>query len=206
MTEANQLKTELFYQIETLGPERSLLPFSEASIDDNIRRLENINPIPQPLRPSNSTALLGDWRLVYAANGTVVTRSMAEIANVFGSAIAVQIWQTLASQDRQITADNQALIELPLLGDYRLSAKGIWQPEPDERTAQVSFNTFSLQPTKFLGLPSSRLPALIIPILELFRNKALWITSYLDEDTRIGRGATGNMFVFKKNGDTQIMR
>lgn len=199
MTEANRLKTELLSQIEALGPERALLPFSEASIDGNIRQLENVNPIPQPLHPSNSTSLLGDWLLVYASNGTVVTRPIAEITNTFGSAIAVKkVWQTLANDGREIAADNQALIELPLLGEYQLNAEGVWQPEADERTAQVTFKAFSLQATKFLGQPSGRLPALTIPVLEFFRNEALWITSYLDKDTRIGRGATGNLFVFRR--------
>ncbi|MEM8672353.1 MAG: hypothetical protein AAGF83_00560 [Cyanobacteria bacterium P01_G01_bin.67] len=29
-----------------------------------------------------------------------------------------------------------------------------------------------------------------------FENEALWITSYLDQDMIIGRGASGNLFVF----------
>ena len=89
MTKTNRLKTELFSQIEALGRERSLLPFSEASIDETIGRLENINPIPQPLHPDNFTSLLGDWQLIYASNGTVVTRPISEMTNTFGSAIAV---------------------------------------------------------------------------------------------------------------------
>ena len=200
MTKTNRLKTELFSQIEALGRERSLLPFSEASIDETIGRLENINPIPQPLHPDSFTSLLGDWQLIYASNGTVVTRPISEMTNTFGSAIAVKkVWQILASKNREITADNQALIELPLLGEYQLSAKGVWQPEPDERTAKVSFNAFSLQATKLLGQPRWSLPELTIPVLEFFRNEALWITSYLDENTRIGRGATGNLFVFRRS-------
>ncbi|MFE1746297.1 PAP/fibrillin family protein [Coleofasciculus sp. H7-2] len=30
------------------------------------------------------------------------------------------------------------------------------------------------------------------------RNEAEWTTSYLDEEIRVGRGATGNLFVFSR--------
>ena len=50
------------------------------------------------------------------------------MTNVLGTAIKVnKIWQSLAIEDGKITADNQALIELPLLGEYKLSAEGIWR-------------------------------------------------------------------------------
>ena len=192
-------KTELFRQIEILGKERSLLPFSEATIDETIRQLESINPIPQPLLPDNFPDLIGDWQLVYASNGTVITRPIAEFTSFLGSGIKVKkIWQSLLVEDKKITADNQALIELHLLGEYKLSAEGVWQPEPDKQTAKVTFDAFTAQATKFLGQPNWTLPELKIPVLDFLRNEALWITSYLDEDTRIGRGATGNLFVFRR--------
>ena len=200
MTQTNQnLKTELFRQIEILGRERSLLPFSEASIDETIRQLENVNPILQPLLPDHFADLIGDWQLIYASNGTVITRPIAEFTNFLGSGIKVKkIWQSLFIDDGKITADNQAAIELTLLGEYKLSAEGVWQPKPDKQTATVTFNAFSVQSTKFLGQPNWTLPELKIPVLEFLRNEALWITSYLDNDTRIGRGATGNLFVFRR--------
>ncbi|MCU0535345.1 MAG: PAP/fibrillin family protein [Hydrococcus sp. Prado102] len=43
------------------------------------------------------------------------------------------------------------------------------------------------------------LPELKIPVLEFLKNEAIWKTSYLDRDMRIGRGATGNLFVFRKS-------
>jgi hypothetical protein len=200
MTQANlDLKTELLNRIEALDRQRSLLPFSEASIDFIIRQLENINPIPRPLLPDNLSNLIGEWLLVYASNGTVITRPIAEITSILGSSILVKkVWQILAIDRQKLTAENKALIELPLLGEYQLSAIGVWQPELDERTAKVTFNAFSGQATKFFGQPSWSLPELKIPVLEFFRNEALWITSYLDEDMRIGRGATGNLFVFQR--------
>ena len=202
-----ELKTKLFSQIEVAGKERlrsahwlrqSLLPFSETSIDETIRQLEDINPISQPLSSNNSDLLIGDWQLIYASNGTVITRPIAEMTNFLGAAIKViKIWQSLAVEDEEIRANNQALIDLPLIGEYQLSAEGVWRAQSDERTAQVKFNAFAAQATKFLGQSDWSLPELKMPVLDFLRNEAKWITSYLDEDTRIGRGGTGNLFVFR---------
>ena len=90
------------------------------------------------------------------------------------------------------------MIELFLLGEYQLGAEGIWKPKPDERTATVTFDVFSLQAMKFLSQSDWTLPELQIPVLDVLKNEAIWITSHLDEDTRIGRGATGNLFVFRR--------
>ena len=200
MTEANQnLKTELFGQIEILGKERSLLPFSEASIDATITQLENVSPILQPLSSEHFADLAGDWQLIYASNGTVITRPIAEITSLLGNAVAIdKIWQSLTIQNEQILANNQALIELPLLGTYRLAAEGIWRSQPDKRSAMVTFDAFTVQATEFFERSDWTLPELKIPVLDFLQNEALWITSYLDEDTRIGRGATGNLFVFRR--------
>ena len=196
---AQDLKIQLFSQIEAIGKERSLLPFAETSIDKTITELEAISPISQPLSPGSLDSLVGDWQLVYASNGTVVTRPIAEITNLLGSGIKVtKIWQSLSSRNGEIKANNQALIELALLGDYQLSAEGIWQAEADKRSAKVTFDAFVLQAIKFFGQPDWSLPELTIPVLDFLKNEALWITSYLDEDTRVGRGATGNLFVFRR--------
>ena len=198
MTQTNRdLKNQLFSQVEILGKEQSLLPFSDTSIDETIQQLEDTNPISQPLLPDNLSSLVGDWQLVYASNGTVVTRPIAEITSFLGSGIKVKkIWQSLAVEELKIMADNQALIELPLLGEYKLSAEGIWRPELDQQAAKVTFNAFTARATKLFGQSDWTLPELKIPVLDFLRNEALWITSYLDEDTRVGRGATGNLFVF----------
>jgi hypothetical protein len=200
MTQINQeLKEKLFNQIEVAGKERSLLPFSETLIDGTIKQLEDINPIPQPLSSNNSASLIGDWQLIYASNGTVITRPIAEITNILGSGIKVQrIWQSLNNLHGEIRANNQALIELALVGEYQLGAEGVWIPSADKRTAKVTFNSFTAQATKFFGQSDWSLPELKIPVLDFLRNEAVWITSYLDEDTRIGRGGTGNLFVFRR--------
>lgn len=195
----SELKTKLLSQIEVLGKEQSLLPFSTPHIDETIRELEDVNPILRSLSPEHLTTLAGEWQLIYASNGTVVTRPLADITNIFGSGIKVKkIWQSINNFNREIIASNQALIEFYLLGEYYLSAEGTWQPQPDEKTAIATFDLFSLQATKFVSQPDWTLPELQIPVLEFMRNQAIWITSYLDEDTRIGRGATGNLFVFHR--------
>lgn len=195
----SELKTKLLSQIEILGKERSLLPFSETHIDETIAALENVNPITRPLSPDDLSRLVGEWQLIYASNGTVVTRPLAQIADILGSGIQIKkIWQSINNFNREIIVNNQALIELSLLGEYQIGAEGTWQPKVDEKTATVTFNLFSLQANKFLSQPDWTLPELQIPVLDFLRNEAIWITSYLDEDTRIGRGATGNLFVFRR--------
>ena len=196
---AQDLKIQLFSQIEAIGKERSLLPFADTSIDETIKQLETINPTPQPLAPGSLDSLIGDWQLIYASNGTVVTRPIAEITEILGSGIKVKkIWQSLSRHNGEIKANNQALIELSLLGDYQLSAEGVWRAEADKRSAGVTFDAFVLQAINFLDQPNWNLPELKIPVLDFLKNEALWITSYLDEDTRVGRGKTGNLFVFRR--------
>jgi hypothetical protein len=58
--------------------------------------------------------------------------------------------------------------------------------------------TFSVQATKPLGISIWSLPELKIPVLEFLKKEALWTTSYLDSQIRVGRGATGNLFVFRR--------
>ena len=92
--------------------------------------MEDTNPIPQPLSSNNLSSLIGDWQLIYASNGTVITRPIAEITNVLGSGIKIKrIWQSLDNFNGEIRANNQALIDLTLVGEYRLSAEGIWRSE-----------------------------------------------------------------------------
>ena len=194
-----ELKHQLLNQIETLGKEQSLLPFADRSIDRIIEQLENRSPISQPLKPEDLATLCGEWELVYASNGTVITRPIAEIASAFGSAIRVnRIWQSLNSIDGEIIANNQALVELPLLGEYKLNAEGVWRSQLDKRTSIVKFYLFSLQATQFLSQSNWMLPEIQIPILDLLQNEAAWITSYLDENMRIGKGVTGNLFLFRR--------
>jgi hypothetical protein len=195
----SSLKAELLQRLEALGLEQALFPSTQESIDEILRRLESLNPIKHPLNPSYLPSLIGDWQLVYASRGTVVTRPLASLPNFGGGIKLKRVWQKLDAGDtNRIFASNNAIFDLPLLGEWKVQADGVWICNTDEQTAKVSFSSFSVQATKLLGLSQWNLPELKIPVLEFLRNEAVWITSYLDEDMRLGRGATGNLFVFRR--------
>ncbi|HAX74760.1 MAG TPA: PAP fibrillin, partial [Cyanobacteria bacterium UBA11372] len=194
------LKTELWQRVEALGANQALLPSPAQAIDQIVQKLEILNPIPRPLSPNYLPDLLGDWQLVYASNGTVVTRAIASMPNFWEGIQIKRVWQSLVpGTSGKITASNGAFIELPLLGEWQLQAEGTWNFGEDEQIAKVTFGTFSIRATKPFGAENWNLPALNIPVLEFLRKEALWTTSYLDAEIRIGRGATGNLFVFRRD-------
>jgi len=193
------LKTELLQRLEALGLQQALLPSNGEPIDEIVRQLESINPIPQPLNPDHLPSLLGNWQLVYASKGTVVTRQLASIPDSGGAINIKWVWQRLvAGGTGKIYASNGAFLDLPLLGECRLQANGVWAWGADEQMAKVMFDSFSMQATKPFGMESWSFPELKIPVLEFLRNEAEWTTSYLDQEIRVGRGATGNLFVFRR--------
>lgn len=55
-----ELKTKLFSQVEVLGKEQSLLPFSTPyiDIDETIRELESVNPIGRSRSASFAKAMM----------------------------------------------------------------------------------------------------------------------------------------------------
>ncbi|KYC43719.1 PAP fibrillin [Scytonema hofmannii PCC 7110] len=194
------LKTELWERVEALGVHRSLFPSSEETINKIVDQLESMNPIPYPLSTNHLSTLLGHWQLVYASRGTIVTRTVASIPDFWGSIKIKQVWQQLErGGDESISASNGALFDLSLLGEWQIQANGVWRWSGDrEKAAKVKFGTFSMQATKPFGISLWSFPKIKIPVLEFFQNEALWITSYLDEEMRVGRGATGNLFVFRR--------
>ncbi len=194
-----QLKTSLLQRIQELDPQEALLPSSHPEIDQLIHELEALNPIPQPLHESHWPTLLGNWRLVYASRGTVVTRRVG--GNLPLPVEIRRIWQRLtapSSANPPIAAENGAVLALPLVGEMTAIAHGTWQPYEEAESANVSFGAFSLQSTRILGIAGLNLPRLSVSVLDFLRRDALWITPYLDEDLRFGRGATGNLFVFSR--------
>ncbi|WP_017302457.1 PAP/fibrillin family protein [Nodosilinea nodulosa] len=194
-----QLKTQLLQQIETLEPEDAILPAEHPAIDQIICELEALNPIDRPLRPEHWPMLLGSWALVYASRGTVVTRRLGrQLPLPVG---IKRVWQRLTDPTAVgagIGTENGAVLSLPLLGELTATIQGTWQPFEEGESARVSFGAISVQATRLLGITGLNLPQVTVPILEFLRQEALWITSYLDEDLRFGRGATGNLFVFRR--------
>jgi hypothetical protein len=193
------LKTELLQRVEAIGLQQALFPSDGEPIDEIVRQLESLNPIPRPLHLNHLPSLLGSWQLVYASKGTVVTRQLASIPDFGGTINIKRVWQSLvAGGTGKISASNGAFLDLPLLGECRLQADGVWAWGADERMAKVTFDSFSMQATKLFGMESWSFPELKIPVLEFLRNEAEWTTSYLDQEIRVGRGATGNLFVFRR--------
>jgi len=195
-----QLKTQLLQQINALEPGDAILPSEHPVIDQVICELETLTPIDQPLREEHWPLLLGSWALVYASRGTVVTRRSRQLP----LPVSIQrVWQRLTGIEEQgatgaIATENGAVLSLPFFGELTATAQGIWQPYDEGESARVSFGAFSVQATRLLGIAGLHLPQITVPVLELLRQEALWITSYLDEDLRFGRGATGNLFVFRR--------
>ena len=194
-----QLKTQLLQQIDALEPEEAILPSEHPGIDQIICELEELNPIDQPLQKEHWPMLLGSWALVYASRGTVVTR---RIGRQVPLTVGIRrVWQRLTDPEDNgaaIGTENGAVIALPLFGELTATAQGIWQPYDEGESARVTFGAFSVQATRLLGIAGLHLPKITVPVLEFLRQEALWITSYLDEDLRFGRGATGNLFVFRR--------
>ena len=188
------LKQDLLDRTTTLG-QQALLPTEKSELDAIVQQLEALNPTPLPLAPENRSLLLGDWKLLYASNGTVITRRLP------GGITINAIWQTLSATGNSegIAASNGAELALPLLGRVQLQAQGYWRWQGETQTATVAFDGFSLQATGLFQQAHWQLPALHIPVLEGLRREAAWQTSYLDLDLRIGRGATGNLFVFARS-------
>jgi len=191
-TNRESFKTELEQRLKALPSQQAIFPQSEPNIDKIIQNLEEINPNPQPLNFENQTLISGSWQLIYASNGTVVTRQVDEIPSWMEIKIK-EVYQILNCHDSGITTSNCAKIELPLLGEWKIQASGIWKCHEDEKTALVIFDTFAFQVTKPFNLPELK-----IPVIEALRNEAVWITSYLDGEIRVGRGKTGNLFLFHK--------
>lgn len=194
------LRTQLLQEIEVLDPQQAIFPSVNESINQIVQQLENINPIPQPLQPDYLPYLIGEWQLIYASRGTVVTRRVASIPN-WGEAIKIErVWQELVAKDRnKIAAVNAAIIDLPWFGKWQLQANGMWVWDTPEQLAKVSFSSFSVQAKQPFGWSNWSWPQLTIPVLEWLRSEAVWITSYLDQEIRFGRGATGNLFVFRRH-------
>jgi hypothetical protein len=191
-SEIQQLKRDLLYQVAALK-QQALLAVEKGELDAVVQQLELLNPTPLPLSPVNRSLLLGKWKLIYASNGTVVTRRLA------GGITINEIWQTLDTfKEETIAVTNGMELELPLLGKLQMQAQGLWQQQDNMQTARVAFDAFSLQATGLFHQPNWQLPALYIPILEWMRREASWQTTYLDSELRIGQGVTGNRFVFMR--------
>jgi hypothetical protein len=203
-------KTQLWQAIADLGPQLALLPAAapaiKAPIDQQVMALIADNPIPLPLDLGQDMRMLGDWELVYASRGTVVTRRLSQSGDPEsgGAMTPLRIWQRLQAGESQgdrptIQAENGARLRVPWLGEVQLLALGTWAIAPEPIQAEVSFRAFALQLIIPWGERTWTGPNLQIPVLPPLRRSALWRVVYLDADTYVGEGSTGNRFVFRRS-------
>ncbi|KAL6752588.1 hypothetical protein V8C86DRAFT_2751769 [Haematococcus lacustris] len=158
-------------------------------------------------RPAVDPRLLGCWRLLYASNGTAVTRTGLAQALISASTalpgVGIQsIRQTLSlNATGGVVTSNEAEFGLGPFGVWRVGIDGSWQELEDGRSAKVAFERFRVKPVGFfnLQLPDA-LPQVLIGLGEgsAARSGADWATTYLDDDLRVGQGRSGNLFVFSK--------
>ncbi|KXZ55858.1 hypothetical protein GPECTOR_2g1409 [Gonium pectorale] len=187
---------------------------TKAEIDRVLTRLEALNPVPTPLTtpeglPGVSPLLLGEWDLVYASNGTVVTRTApAQLLLTASQLPGVgldEITQVLSlSETGALVASNTAVFGFGPLGSWRIGIEGVWRDAGDGRTARVLFDQVSVKPVGALGLKA---PAWVPPLKLATgglsgpgerRSGADWVTTFVDRDLRVGRGKTGNTFLFRR--------
>ncbi|KAJ9532120.1 hypothetical protein QJQ45_003837 [Haematococcus lacustris] len=145
-------------------------------------------------RPAVDPRLLGCWRLLYASNGTAVTRTglAQSAANVkscppIGPAVCPDDQALISASTalpgvgiqsiRQTLSLNATEFGLGPFGVWRVGIDGSWQELEDGRSAKVLIG---------LGEGSAA------------RSGADWATTYLDDDLRVGQGRSGNLFVFSK--------
>lgn len=163
---------ELLAAVDALGYPASIFPGDEparASIDRSVERLEAATPNPSPLQPP-SPALLGDWQLVYASDGTYVTRTGAAQALLAASRLpgvgVADIRQALqllddacglsgssssGSGSTELRTSNAACFGLGPFGEWEVCIQGRWDVV-DDSLARVSFTSFELQLTGLFGV------------------------------------------------------
>lgn len=219
--QAQDDKQELLRLVEALGQPAAVLPGDEPErrhIDALIAGLEEAASTSggdsAPVQQQQQQQLCGRWRLVYASNGTYVTRqAVAQALLSLGQLPGVgldDITQTVfaapgggrdggaSSTAAGLRSDNAAEFGLGPLGTWRLAVAGAWAPTARGDTVSVSFDGVSVQLVGLLGWGwgSDALPVVRVPLPSGGR-AAPWTTPYVDGTLRVGRGSsTGNTFLF----------
>ena len=158
----------------------AVLPGDEeqrTEIDALVRELEALTPIWRPMGggsrydwarsselrgvatgPGPRPELDGVWRLVYASDGTYVTRSPPAQALRALSALPLgfgvrDIRQKLRVDAREgvVRAANIAVIGLGPGGEWKVAVRGTWAPQGDGIVADVAFDELSVRPVSILG-------------------------------------------------------
>jgi len=198
MSDENRLflKTQLKRLIDNLNLQEALSTQKSSEIDVIIRRLEKINPNPQPLTSENLSKLLADWQVLYSTN-----RNYTPIGNLTSSTnwggINVKIRQNLTLDNTgNINSRDSVFIEVAAFAEWKIEVEGVWNII-DDNTVLVKLKIFAFGVTRPL-LPFLMLPELKIPLFDFFNNEKLWRITYIDDDILFGRDDTGTLFVFSK--------
>lgn len=209
-----ELKSEVRKRLVQLsasqGPAAALLPGSyeeKAEIDALLDQLQRHPEAGIPSGGQLDSLVLGEWDMVYASNGTAVTRtplasSLVAMGRLLPGAGLSDIRQTLSACDQgAIAASNEVLLGLGPLGSWRVGVAGKWLSQAEGDCVRVVFESLNL---KLVGLMGLTLPEWMpqVPINvgragQENRAGANWVTTYVDQDMRLGKGkATGNLFLF----------
>eukprot|EP00873_Tetraselmis_striata_P035026 jgi/Tetstr1/455290/TSEL_042126.t1 len=226
------LKDKLWWVVRGLGPTASIVPGGEPirhDIDKLLSELEDVTPLETPLNtditgeelpitsiskvPSKAHPdLLGQWRLEYTSNSQVVQRNvmqqvlqMAEAIPGFGVGDVMQQLKADVESDNIVT-ENTAVFGLGPFGSWQISVTGTWEDNGGGVCAKAFFRSFSVRPVEIMGFPASALPEVRVPVPTELQAEVEWCTTYCDKDFRIGRGTTGNLFVFRKEADSGAKR
>eukprot|EP00873_Tetraselmis_striata_P002500 jgi/Tetstr1/422764/TSEL_013561.t1 len=170
--------------------------------------ITSISKVPSKAHPD----LLGQWRLEYTSNSQVVQRNvmqqvlqMAEAIPGFGVGDVMQQLKADVESDNIVT-ENTAVFGLGPFGSWQISVTGTWEDNGGGVCAKAFFRSFSVRPVEIMGFPASALPEVRVPVPTELQAEVEWCTTYCDKDFRIGRGTTGNLFVFRKEADSGAKR
>jgi len=226
------IKEKLWWVVKGLGPTAAIVPGGEpirADIEQLLIQLEGITPLETPLniefaadeQPITAAAkirskahpdLLGTWRLEYASNTQVVQKNamqhvlqLAEAVPGFGVSDVVQQLREDSEGD-QILTENTAVVGLGPFGSWQISVTGIWQDNGGGICAKAHFQSFCVRPVEIMGFSADALPEVRVPVPMELQAEVEWCTTYCDKEFRIGRGTSGNMFVFRKEPNPPAKR
>ena len=211
-TNKEAIKKDIREIVDSIGLSASLLP---GSPDEKRQVLTLISQLMETSSTRTSAdiseALAGDWDLVFTSNGTVVTRTsivqaIALASNLPGTGIR-RIHQML-KEDRggSLKVLNEAVLGMGPLGEWRFGIRGEWVPisndlQGNQISHTVKFEGLAAGLKRWLGFDvPDVIPEISVSIPDHARGGGVaWLTSYCDEDMRIGRGSSsGNIFLFFK--------
>lgn len=198
MSDENRLfiKTELKRLIDNLSLQEALSTQRQPEIDVIIRRLERINPNPQPFTSENLPRLVGNWQVLYSTNRNYTPIGTETVSTTSETLTNIKIRQNLTLDNAgNINSRDSIFIEVAAFAEWKMEFESIWNIL-DDNTVLVKLKTFGFGINRPL-LPFI-LPELKIPLFDFFNNEKLWRITYIDDDILLGRDDSGTLFVFSK--------